>query len=449
MSSIKATRDAIKAIPYMTAVCADGEWRVTINLYRLSERYPDKGVAWCDQKQEEMAYYTNDADDALETAKAMSGQWAENRTFFEVLCQETGLPLRAALQLNGQIQELAAQHFVLAGMGTYGHDGLTSKQENAVDAIEKRIGELVSTALGVKGARFTHDPRGATVGIEFESGAHDSLTGSYKVPLDEARVQALNNESFWEAYPMPTLYVSVTIEETGNAAFVDVGRSDEISRILNVAADRIEAQAGLWGTAFPLHDMNGNRVGQVDVLEQRPEGALANGAARLVIETGNAAFDDDAVGEVAHILRDAAQEVGLDNEAFALSDYNGNVVGNYEYRGVSSLEHDGVIDMKRALSEGRVYLAEDGYSGIAEDTYRFVVTGPDFEPGYGQGSGEVWLVNAKGEIASGYEDREEVREDAFDKLPKDMAAKLNAVVAGSLSFEDFEREFGDDDLSLG
>ena len=77
MASVKATKDAIKALPGMTAMHADGEWRVTVNLYRLSERYPDKDTAWCEEKQEAMAYYTTDADDALATAQSMSKQWME------------------------------------------------------------------------------------------------------------------------------------------------------------------------------------------------------------------------------------------------------------------------------------------------------------------------------------------------------------------------------------
>lgn len=53
----------------------DGEWRVTVNLYRLSDRYPDKDVNWCEEKQEAMAYYTSDADDAIRTARDMSIRW--------------------------------------------------------------------------------------------------------------------------------------------------------------------------------------------------------------------------------------------------------------------------------------------------------------------------------------------------------------------------------------
>ena len=75
MTSIKETRTAIKVLPGMTAQHADGVWRVTINLYRISERYPNKNWAWCEEKQEEMAYYTTDAEDALVTAKNMSKEW--------------------------------------------------------------------------------------------------------------------------------------------------------------------------------------------------------------------------------------------------------------------------------------------------------------------------------------------------------------------------------------
>lgn len=461
--SVKATRAAIKAIPNMTASCTDGEWRVTIDMYRLSERHPGKPRVWCEEKQEAIAYYTDDAADALETARQMSGQWAkqdfkwekdaeltdDQESFVGVLRAQIGLPRQEALWLQGRLHELAARHFVLVSMDVYG-DGLSERQDAALEAIEKEIEASLEAVPGVKGARFVRDPRGETVGVNFKSDVSNSLTGSYKIPLAAERVQALNNEQFWEEYSMPTYYVTLSIDETGNAAFVDVGRKEEIARIINVTAEKIGDQPGLWGTSFPLYDINGNKVGLLDVVEKHPEGDVSEGCVRLVIETGNAAFEDRATSEVARILRDAALEAELGKEAFQLSDVNGNVVGAYEYKALPSLEHDGVIDMKKALTEGRVYLAEGGYSGLAEDDYRFVVTTADFEPGYGQGEGEVWLVNAKGEVASGYEEPQEVRESLFDKLPADMAAELNAVVSGALSFEDFERKFGEsEDPELG
>lgn len=70
------TRAAILALPYMVARCTDGEWRVTINVYDVSARYEGKGIDWCDRKQEALACYTDDAEDALGTARAMSAEWA-------------------------------------------------------------------------------------------------------------------------------------------------------------------------------------------------------------------------------------------------------------------------------------------------------------------------------------------------------------------------------------
>lgn len=48
----------------------------------------------------------------------------------------------------------------------------------------------------------------------------------------------------------------------------------------------------------------------------------------VIIETGNAAFDDGNRGnEVARILRAAADKVERGLDSIALRDYNGNVVG--------------------------------------------------------------------------------------------------------------------------
>jgi hypothetical protein len=76
---IATTRAAIKALPGMTADCIRGEWRVTVNLYRLSERFPDRNTAWCEAKQEAMAYYTEDAADAIGTARHMSATWESEK----------------------------------------------------------------------------------------------------------------------------------------------------------------------------------------------------------------------------------------------------------------------------------------------------------------------------------------------------------------------------------
>lgn len=245
-------------------------------------------------------------------------------------------------------------------------------------------------------------------------------------------------------------YVVLKIEETGNAAFVEVGRDHEIARILDEAAQSIEVRSSI-DDGFLLSDLNGNRVGQVERVSELPKGELSPGAVRLDMDISYAAFDDDngGVAEIASILRKAAQKVRDGAHDFALHDINGNRVGAYEYQELPSLAKDGVIDMREALESGRVYLAEGGYTGIAEDEYRFVVTTPDFEPGYHQDSGEVWLVNAKGEIADGYEEPQEVRETMFSELKGDQKKDLREVAEGRMSAEDFERRYGDDnDLDL-
>jgi hypothetical protein len=194
--------------------------------------------------------------------------------------------------------------------------------------------------------------------------------------------------------------------------------------------------------------VNGNRVGRVEVTTVTPPGDVPDGTVRLAIETGNAAFEHDANLEVSLLLRGAAEKVRDGEHVFALHDTNGNMVGKFEYREEPSLAKDGVIDMNEAINSGRVYLAEDGWSGIADGEYRFIVTAPDFEPGYGQGEGDVWLVNAKGEIADGYESPQSVRETLFRELNRDEKSDLRAVVEGRVPFEEYERRFSDDDPEL-
>ncbi|AYK20495.1 hypothetical protein [Aeromonas veronii] len=354
----------------------------------------------------------------------------EQRDWIEVIHYETHLHLPQALELNERLHELAAQHFKLAHMDV-SESGLSKRQEQAREAIEQQITELLDGVPNVKGPHFVYDPRGTTVGVKFESGRADSITGSYKVPLNPERVKALGDEPFWDAYPAKTEYVVLTIEETGNAAFVDLGRDQEVARIIDEAADKIASHSSIGDADFALRDVNGNRVGRVEITTVTPTGDVPDGTVRLAIETGNAAFEHDANLEVSLLLRGAAEKVRDGEHVFALHDTNGNMVGKFEYREEPSLAKDGVIDMNEAMNSGRVYLAEDGWSGIADGEYRFIVTAPDFEPGYGQGEGDVWLVNAKGEIADGYESPQSVRETLFRELNRDEKSDLRAVVEGA------------------
>lgn len=247
----------------------------------------------------------------------------------------------------------------------------------------------------------------------------------------------------------PKLLV-LCIEETGNAAFVDTGRDQEVARIMDSAAKKISKLSDIEDADFPLHDLNGNRVGRVWTTSDIGEGAGGppENTVRLAIETGNAAFEKNACSEVCRILHEAAAKMRDGEHVFAMRDVNGNLVGKCEFREPLSLMQDGVIDMEKVLLDGRVYLAEDGYDCIADGEFRFVVTEQDFEPGYGQGQGQVWLVNAKGELASGYEEPQTVRENMFRELKRDEYSDLLAVAEGRKSFDEFERRFGSDDAEL-
>lgn len=160
-------------------------------------------------------------------------------------------------------------------------------------------------------------------------------------------------------------------------------------------------------------------------------------------ELDNDAYGDDPAHEAAQHLREAAHQITKGNTDFPIYDTNGNHVGDGTIRDLPSLEKEGVIDMSAAL--GDVYLAEDSYSGIADGEYRYVVPTNGFEPGYHQGEGDAWLVNAKGEKAPGYEEPQTVRETDFRAMQQDEREALRAVVEGRVTFEDFERSFEDAD----
>lgn len=559
MATIKETRDAIKALPGMTAIYSgeDQEWRVAFDFYRISERFPDKNAAWCEQWQEAAAYYTEDADDALATAQAMSERWVtlrqngsivdfpegeaghqivyqfgerdkegertmynrlraegfaprfqagvgeagiyergvavpleqvaklrelqrsnpaqwgnhpdvaadlesaslaagvdsikrhkrlaalseDQREFIEVLHRETGMYVDEALDFNDKLHGLAAIHLKLA-LVTTSAGGLNRAEERAVEDVERQIGDLVAKTPGVSGVKFMYDPRGETVGLMFDSGASNSFNGSYKVPVNSAFSAAVEDayNALMDKMNMAR-YLSVTIESTGNAAFVDAGRSVEVGRILEEAAG-VMAQA--WdnaGERMPLRDGNGNTVGHLEFSAAKPEEPEA---AEFWLEVMCSGDGEDPAIEAAEYLREAAGMLWEKPDALTLKDVNGNTVGSMRLVVSNELDLGDKLDMAKAL--GDVYLADDGYSGIADGEYRYVVPTNDFEPGYRQGEGDAWLVNAKGEKAPGYEEPQTVRETDFRALKPDELRALRDVVEGRVAFEEFERQFNDEGL---
>lgn len=124
----------------------------------------------------------------------------EQDAWIEVLHYHTGLSASQAMDLNERLHELAAAHFVLCLVDV--NEGLSGTQERALEVIEQKAEEALAGVPGVVGAKFLYDPRGSTVGVVFSSGASDSLSGCYKVPLNPTRVEALQRDGAecWNAW---------------------------------------------------------------------------------------------------------------------------------------------------------------------------------------------------------------------------------------------------------
>lgn len=215
----KNTLAAIKVLPGMTAVCVDGEWRVTINLYRLSERYPDKNTAWCEEKQESMAYYTDDAEDALSTAMDMSERWVAE--------------------------------------GKPNDTELTDAQKEALDAFRVSKGRNWKSALRENWERANYpgvSSDHAAALQQLRNTLGPEWLNKYKPSEPKAQTQAPEQEARGR-------YLFITLDNTQTAAFEDLGHNVEVKRILVETAHRIAVDG--VGEGFALTDLNGNEVGRM------------------------------------------------------------------------------------------------------------------------------------------------------------------------------------------
>lgn len=238
-------------------------------------------------------------------------------------------------------------------------------------------------------------------------------------------------------------FLVVEINNTANAAFVDVGREQEIGRIVASAAD-ILTEHGVQGLDKLLFDTNGNSVGVVLNTDQPPAGDPAAGSVRLVLDLGN---NENSSDHIATIVRDAAVKLALGKREFPLQDINGNTLGQAQRTDDLSRAVDGKVNLESELRSGNVYKADDGFSGIANGEYRFVV--PDAEVGYGQVILPVFLVNAKGEVAPDYETPQDIHENLFTVLSSEEKKNLSKALAGDISFEEFEGHYSGDEPELG
>jgi len=122
----------------------------------------------------------------------------EQREWIEKIHYETGLYVGQALDLNDKLHDLAAKHLKLCLVDV--EEGLSSEQESARDAIESQVREICGGIKGIKDAKFLYDPRGTTVAVVFESGAYNSFSGGWKVPVDPKYLKALDVDAFTAEY---------------------------------------------------------------------------------------------------------------------------------------------------------------------------------------------------------------------------------------------------------
>lgn len=307
---------------------------------------------------------------------------------------------------------------------------LNNKHEDALTVFRIKHGDDWQENL--EREWLNHEHPGMTTFHEYGLHQMSTLLGSdWLSQLDQS--SAPSNEGF----------LVVEINNTANAAFVDVGREQEIGRIVASAAD-ILTEHGVQGLDKLLFDTNGNSVGVVLNTDQPPAGDPAAGSVRLVLDLGN---NENSSDHIATIVRDAAVKLALGKREFPLQDINGNTLGQAQRTDDLSRVVDGKVNLESELRSGNVYKADDGFSGIANGEYRFVV--PDAEVGYGQVILPVFLVNAKGEVAPDYETPQDIHENLFTVLSSEEKKNLIKALAGEISFEEFERHYSGDEPELG
>ncbi|QOI07905.1 hypothetical protein [Pseudomonas savastanoi] len=249
-------------------------------------------------------------------------------------------------------------------------------------------------------------------------------------------------------------YIVVEITNTANAAFVDAGRSNEVGRLVKDASDiarsfpdDLMSGKGNGDINVLLFDVNGNSVGGIRHAKQALTDDPVPGAVRLVIDLSNDAFVGNASGEIGRILDDAAAKLQDGLRDFSLHDINGQPVGASQWPTEPSRVIDGKVDLRAEMKSGNFYKADDGFSGIADGEYRYVVA--DYEVGYGAGEGPVYLVNAEGEVAPGYDSPQVVSEKLFGEVPRAEATAVSEVVIGDVTLAEHERRYSGDEPELG
>lgn len=235
--------------------------------------------------------------------------------------------------LDGQLQSSLAAARLVARVAEYRQEHALGRFETVEEAKQAAKGKEQPAVVTREQARFMGFNTDTALGkytaiVKLEEGMSDRDARSDAISMmrasfggfsavrvgDEARLLAEIPEGAWEdknclgwgwmmkghlpelvaekQFPQSPKFLFITIDNAQTAAFADIGRNNEVRRILNEAADRVLAH-GL-GNGFDLHDVNGNVIGRVephtDSMIEPLE--LPPGGIRVVLDLSSAAFDD-------------------------------------------------------------------------------------------------------------------------------------------------------------
>lgn len=103
------------------------------------------------------------------------------QSLIDVLVQECKLDVPRATFLAGNMVKLSSTHMVLTIREM--NQGLGDDQQRHMKLIETWFELMAESLPGVKSADFNGDVRASTVFLSFDSGASNSFSGKWRVPV--------------------------------------------------------------------------------------------------------------------------------------------------------------------------------------------------------------------------------------------------------------------------
>jgi hypothetical protein len=179
--------------------------------------------------------------------------------------------------------------------------------------------------------------------------------------------------------------------------------------------------------SFFILDANDINIGTVVLNDDSPyskRAPLPDLTGRVVLyPQGKQFWTREDIPEISRLLKHVAERVRAGDTVFPILDANDNEIGRYDFNPRALLTDWDTIDMFVAHEQNRLFLAD----GIQKGEYRYVIL---HDPSYTDLEGKahepyVWLVNAAGEKAPGYEVCIQVAPSSFKPLPQ---AHLDSIL---------------------